>query len=137
MATSAYGKPYYLLCKIRFGRKKTLKKLDSGEKECNAPFREKLFHGGVYMYTFSVAGQEDRCFQVRPPVVAFAGSRRGSLPESVTLPLAHAFHAVDFSLITGCAPGIDACFRRASRHFGGTARALTGCRPGRFTQGRL
>ncbi len=64
------------------------------------------------MYTFSVAGQQDRSFQVRLPVVAFAGSRRGSLPESVTVPLAHAFHALDFSLLTGCAPGIDACFRR-------------------------
>ena len=64
------------------------------------------------MYTFNVAGQEDRCFQVRPPVVAFAGSRHGSLPDSVTVPLAHAFHALDFSLLTGCAPGIDACFRR-------------------------
>ncbi len=64
------------------------------------------------MYTFNVAGQKDRSFQVRQPVVAFAGSRRGFLPDSVTVPLAHAFHALDFSLLTGCAPGIDACFRR-------------------------
>ncbi len=65
------------------------------------------------MYTFSVAGPNSRYFQVRPPVVAFAGSRRGSLPESVTLPLVQAFHALDLSLLTGCASGIDACFRRA------------------------
>ncbi len=64
------------------------------------------------MYTFSVTGQKDRCFQVRVQVVVFAGSRRGSLPDSVTIPLTHAFHALDFSLLTGCAPGIDACFRR-------------------------
>ena len=79
------------------------------------------------MYTFSVAGQKDRCFQVRPPVVAFAGSRRGFLPDSVTVPLAHAFHALDFSLLTGCAPGIDACFRRvmATELFG--QQSLVAC----------
>jgi hypothetical protein len=79
------------------------------------------------MYTFSVAGQKDRCFQVRPPVVAFAGSRRGSLPDSVAVPLIHAFHTLDFSLLTGCAPGIDACFRRvmATGPFG--QRSLVAC----------
>jgi hypothetical protein len=64
------------------------------------------------MYAFSVAGQKDRRFQVRQPVVAFAGSRRGSLPDSVTVPFVHAFHALDFSLLNGCAPGINACYRR-------------------------
>ena len=75
-----------LIKQINNERKKTVKKLDAGEKECNAPFREKLILGDVQMYTFSVAGQEDRYFQVRPPVVAFDGSRRGSLPDSVTVP---------------------------------------------------
>ena len=54
------------------------------------------------MYTFSVTGQEDRCFQVRPPVVAFAGSRRGSLPDSVAVPLSHTFHTLDFSTKIVC-----------------------------------
>jgi hypothetical protein len=79
------------------------------------------------MYTFSVAGQEDRCFQVRPPVVAFAGSRRGSLPGSVTVPLIHAFHALDFSLLTGCAPGIDACFRRVMAKEPFAPQSLVAC----------
>jgi hypothetical protein len=71
------------------------------------------------MYTFSVSsspGPTSQCFQVRPPVVAFAGSRRGSLPRSVSSSLVHAFHALDLSLLTGCAPGIDGCFRRAMAH---------------------
>ena len=71
------------------------------------------------MYTFSVSGSPEptsRCFQVRPPVVAFTGSRRGSLPCSVSLSLVHAFHALDLSLLTGCAPGVDGCFRRAMAH---------------------
>ena len=69
------------------------------------------------MYTFSVSSSPEptssRCFQVRPPVVAFAGSRRGSLPGSVASSLVHTFHALDLSLLTGCAPGIDECFRQA------------------------
>ena len=68
------------------------------------------------MYTFSVSNSAEptvRCFKVRPPVVAFAGSRRGSLPHSVTLSVVHAFHALDLSLLTGCASGIDGCFRLA------------------------
>ncbi len=64
------------------------------------------------MYTFSVAGPNSRRFQIRPPVVAFAGSRRGSLPDSVTSPLVHSFHSLGLSLLTGCASGIDGCFRR-------------------------
>ena len=71
------------------------------------------------MYTFSVSGSPEptsRCFQVRPPVVAFAGSRRGVLTRSVSLSLVHAFHALDLSLLTGCAPGIDGCFRKAMAH---------------------
>ena len=67
------------------------------------------------MYTFSVSNAPDsnsRCFQVRPPVVAFAGSRHGSLTCSVCSSLVHSFHALGLSLLTGCAPGIDECFRR-------------------------
>jgi len=79
------------------------------------------------MYTFNVAGQEDRCFQVRPPVVAFAGSRRGSLPDSVTVPLTHTFHALDFSLLTGCAPGIDACFRQVMAKEPFVQQSLVAC----------
>ena len=64
------------------------------------------------MYTFSVSDPHGLYFQVRPPVVAFAGSCRAYLLESVTFALVHAFHALDLSLLTGCAAGIDACFRR-------------------------
>ena len=55
----------------------------------------------------------DPQFQFRPQVVAFAGSRRGSLPESITSSLVHAFYTLGLSLLTGCARGIDGCFRQA------------------------
>ena len=67
------------------------------------------------MYTCTVFFPFDSSglqLQLRPQVVAFAGSRRGSLPESVTSSLVHAFYALGLSLLTGCARGIDGCFRR-------------------------
>ena len=66
------------------------------------------------MYTFSVSSLSDPAglsFPVRPQVVAFAGSRRGLLPESITTTLVHAFYALDLTFLTGCATGIDGCFR--------------------------
>ena len=75
--------------------------------------RENYFTEVFPMYSFSVSGLHGPRFQVRPPAVAFAGSRRGSLPVGVSASLVHAFHALDYSLLTGCAAGIDACFRKA------------------------
>ena len=53
------------------------------------------------MYTFNVSSLSNPAnlqFPVRPQVVAFAGSRRGSLPESATTTLVHAFYALDLTL---------------------------------------
>ena len=79
------------------------------------------------MYTFSVSSLSGPSFQVRPPVVAFAGCRRGRLPESVAFSLSHAFHALDYSLLTGCASGIDACFRNAMAHKPFEAHSMVAC----------
>ena len=67
------------------------------------------------MCTFSVSpsGPSEPSFRVKPEVVAFAGSRHGSLPDSVTSSLVHLFYALGFTFITGCATGIDGCFRQA------------------------
>ena len=82
------------------------------------------------MYTFSVSSLPEptgRSFQVRPPVVAFAGSRRGSLTRSVSSSIVHALHALDLSLLTGCASGIDECFRRAMAHKPFEQHAMVAC----------
>ena len=79
------------------------------------------------MYTFSVSSPGGPSLRVRPPVVAFAGCRRGFLPESVAFALAHAFHALDYSLLTGCAAGIDACFRGAMAHKPFEAHSMVAC----------
>ena len=79
------------------------------------------------MYTFSVSRLNGPSFQVRPPVVAFAGSRRGSLPDSLTFPLVHAFHVLDLSLLTGCAAGIDECFRNAMARKPFEAHSMVAC----------
>ena len=82
------------------------------------------------MYTFSVSNAPDsssRCFQVRPPVVAFAGSRRGSLPDSVSSSLVHSFHTLGLSLLTGCASGIGECFRRVMVQKPYEERSMVAC----------
>ena len=66
------------------------------------------------MCTFSVSfsNPSEPYFRVKPEVVAFAGSRRGSLPETVASALVHSFYALGFTFFTGCATGIDECFRQ-------------------------
>jgi len=54
-----------------------------------------------------------RTFSVNPHSVAFAGSRRGSVPGSIAADLVRSFSSLGFSPVTGCAPGVDACFRKA------------------------
>ena len=82
------------------------------------------------MYTCSVSSVSNPTglqFPVRPQVVAFAGSRRGSVPEAVTTTLVHAFYALDLTFLTGCATGVDGCFRRviAKRPF--EQRSMVAC----------
>ena len=67
------------------------------------------------MVTFSVThapSLEGLTFQVRDRSVAFAGSRHGYVPPPVARQIVHCFHALDFSFLTGCANGIDSCFRQ-------------------------
>ena len=52
-------------------------------------------------------------FSVKPHSVAFAGSRHSSVPDGTAAGLVQAFSSLGFSFLTGCAPGIDACFRKA------------------------
>ena len=82
------------------------------------------------MYTFSVSSPSNPAglqFPVRPQVVAFAGSRRGLLPESVTTTLVHAFYALDLTFLTGCANGIDSCFRQAIAKRPFEKRSMVAC----------
>ena len=82
------------------------------------------------MCTFSVSSPSNPAglrFPVRPQVVAFAGSRRGSLPESVTSSLVHAFYALDLTFLTGCATGIDGCFRQVFSHHPFGQHSMVAC----------
>ena len=82
------------------------------------------------MYTFSVSSLSNPAelrFPVRPQVVALAGSRRGSLPESITTTLVHAFYALDLTFLTGCATGIDGCFRQVLKQRPFEQRSMVAC----------
>jgi hypothetical protein len=70
------------------------------------------------MVTFSVplsdgAAKRFFNFKVEPHAVLFAGSRHGSISDKTCSLLITAFGRLDFSFITGCAPGVDFCFRKA------------------------
>ena len=82
------------------------------------------------MYTFSVCSPCDPAglhFAIRPQVVAFAGSRHGSLPESITASVVHAFYASGLAFLTGCATGIDGCFRQTLAHQPFEQHAMVAC----------
>ena len=82
------------------------------------------------MYTFSISSPSNPVelqFPVLPQVVAFAGSRRGLLPESITTSLVHAFYALDLTFLTGCATGIDGCFRQAIAKRPFEQRSMVAC----------
>ena len=76
-----------------------------------------------------------------PLTVTFAGSRNGFLTASAVAGLIHCFFATGFSFITGCAPGIDACFRSVLAASPFTARSLIACafasRAGKFAAAGL
>ena len=59
--------------------------------------------------------------------VTFAGSRNGSVAASIAAALIHCFFATGFSLITGCTPGIDACFRSVLGMSPFTEKSLIAC----------
>ena len=52
-------------------------------------------------------------FRVHAQAVAFAGSRHGSLGRDAASALVEGFLHLGFGFLTGCAPGIDRCFRSA------------------------
>ena len=68
------------------------------------------------MVTFSVphrSGAHPVIFRVRPQAVAFAGSRNGAVHRDTASALVEGFGHLGFGFLTGCAPGIDRCFRAA------------------------
>ena len=68
------------------------------------------------MVTFSVparSGAAPVSFRVRSHSVAFAGSRKGALTAADAHALVEGFLHLGFGFLTGCAPGIDRCFRSA------------------------
>ena len=64
---------------------------------------------------------------IHPATVTFAGSRNGFLPASAVATIIHCFFAVGSSFITGCAPGIDACFRSVLAASPFTHQSLVAC----------
>ena len=96
------------------------------------------------MYTCNVSSPSRATgfqFTARPKVVAFAGSRHGSLPESITSSLVHVFYASGLTFLTGCATGIDSCFRQAFAPRPFVQHAMVACafesRARRFDSGEL
>jgi hypothetical protein len=84
------------------------------------------------MITFHIPLQgasrgEFACFAVETGRVAFAGSRHGHVePETCRL-LVERLGSLGFSFITGCAGGIDACFRTALAESRYREQALVAC----------
>ena len=64
------------------------------------------------MVTFSVPRTSVQ-FHVRPQAVAFAGSRNGAVHRDTADALVEGFGRLGFGFLTGCASGIDGCFRSA------------------------
>ena len=62
--------------------------------------------------TFSVP-RTALSFRVRSHAVAFAGSRNGVVRRDTASALVEGFHHLGFGFLTGCASGVDRCFRTA------------------------
>ena len=82
------------------------------------------------MVQFSVPDTHDEeCFRfsVAPGAVLLAGSRHRDLDAEVCTRLVHAFWSLRIGFLTGCAPGVDSCFRRALSHAPYREWAFIGC----------
>ena len=84
------------------------------------------------MVTFSVPLKNGKAkkffnFKVEPVSVMFAGSRHGTIPDKVSSLLVSAFGGLGFSFITGCASGVDSCFRRALINSGYKDSSVIAC----------
>jgi hypothetical protein len=66
-------------------------------------------------------------FCVKENAVMFAGSRNGSVPGNTARGLVSAFARLGFSFVVGCAPGIDACFRKALAESAHTDNTFVAC----------
>ena len=66
-------------------------------------FQVPIAHGHQSRFRFSVPAR----------AVGFAGSRSGSVSQETASSLVSSFASLGFSFYTGCAPGVDACFRAA------------------------
>ena len=81
-------------------------------------------------------------FRVRAQSVAFAGSRNGTLSAADARALVEGFLLLGFGFLTGCAPGVDRCFRSAlAAHRKAAERTIVACafpsRARRFSVGEL
>ena len=93
------------------------------------------------MVTFSVP-RTSISFRVRPQAVAFAGSRNGVVHRDTAAALVEGFLHLGFGFLTGCAPGIDRCFRSAfALNKDAGERSIVACafedRARRFTVGEI
>ena len=97
------------------------------------------------MITFTVPRRSSLhplSFRVHPQSVAFAGSRNGAVHRETASALVEGFAHLGFGFLTGCAPGIDRCFRSAFASNKEVAeRAIVACafedRARRFTVGEI
>ena len=94
------------------------------------------------MVTISIDPATATSVLVRAGAVAFAGSRNGCVHNTIAATLAERFLGLDFGLLTGCAPGIDRCFRLAFHAVPGAAeRTIVACafedRADRFSVGEI
>ena len=71
----------------------------------------------------------NRCyrFSVAPGAVLLAGSRHRQVLPSVCARLVHTFWSLRIGFLTGCAPGVDHCFRRALSHSPYRGWTFVGC----------
>lgn len=80
--------------------------------------------------------------RVRPQAVAFAGSRNGVLSKDAATAIVEGFVHLGFGFLTGCASGIDRCFRYAlAANKDAAERAIVACafedRARRFSVGEV
>lgn len=67
----------------------------------------------TFQYPASPGATVPHSFSVKPHAVAFAGLRYNSVPDDTAVGLVQSFSSLGFSFLTGCAPGVDASFRKA------------------------
>ena len=94
--------------------------------------------------TFSVPARTGAAcsFRVRSHSVAFAGSRNGAVHRDTASALVEGFAHLGFGFLTGCATGIDRCFRLAFASKASVAeRSIVACafphRARRFSVGEI